>query len=302
MENKRTFLVLMGTYNGEKYLREQLDSVLAQRGVDVTIKVSDDCSTDGTVSILDEYARKYPNVSYSVNEKNKNFTYNFIDMLFAAESSFDYYALCDQDDVWLPEKLLRAAEKMEAAKKGERGIMYFSNQTLVDAELNYVGTKFDGSPFFENKYVQIYENLATGCTIAFDRKFKDHVCSYYPEDIYLHDHYLFLVAMFTADYVYDENSYILYRQHGSNLIGAEEPPLSVRLKRFINKKTTQSALPRELLRGYGRLVGGDDEKYLKMVAEYREGFAKKMRLLFCRKVYPKSHFLNYRLKILIGKL
>ena len=78
-----TCLVLMCTYNGERFLREQIDSILAQRGVEVFIKAADDRSSDGTVQILEEYRSRNANFDYYVNSVNKNFTYNFIDLLFS---------------------------------------------------------------------------------------------------------------------------------------------------------------------------------------------------------------------------
>lgn len=304
MGETKSCLVLMSTYNGEKYLKEQIESVLNQLNVDITLWVADDCSTDRTVDILKDYKTKFDNFNYFINEHNKNFTYNFIDLLFKAQNQqFDYYAFCDQDDIWLPDKIYSAISKIEECiPDNQNGIMYCSNQTLVDAQLNFIRMKFEKSPFFKNRYVHIFENIATGCTIVFDKAFKDYACKYYPKNIYLHDHYLFLLAMFTATCVYDEKSYIMYRQHENNLIGVKKLSFSQRLSRFLNKKTSQSALPREIVAGYEKYLTADDLKHFKTVADYNISFAKKLKLLFSFNIYPKSHYLNYKIKILLGKL
>ena len=304
MGKVKSCLVLMSTYNGEKYLQEQIDSVLNQTDIDVTLWVADDCSSDATVDILENYQNKHSNFRYKVNSANKNFTYNFIDLLFnAKDEEFDYYAFCDQDDVWETDKLSAAIKKIEGSdRKNRNGVFYCSNQTLVDAQLNYIGLKYTKSPLYKNRYVHIFENIATGCTIVFDRQYKDYVCEYYPQNIYLHDHYLFMLAWFTATVVYDEQPHINYRQHDGNVIGVRKPSFMQRLKKFVKQNRSQSVLPREILAGYSGQIAAEDLKYLSMVAEYRQSFIKRMRLFFTFKVHPKSHYFNYRIKILLGKL
>ena len=94
MENLPKICVIMSTYNGEKYLKEQIDCILAQKDVEVTLHIFDDISKDSTVEIAKEYEKNNSNVFVHVNEKNKNFTYNFLDALFSFKDNqdFDYYA------------------------------------------------------------------------------------------------------------------------------------------------------------------------------------------------------------------
>ena len=93
----------MGTYNGEKFIREQLDSILAQTYPIKEIIIQDDGSTDGTIAICEEYAEKYPNIHFSCNEHNLGFNLNF--KCAAMKATGDYVAISDQDDVWFPEKI-----------------------------------------------------------------------------------------------------------------------------------------------------------------------------------------------------
>ena len=96
---KKTVSVVMCTYNGEKYLREQMDSILAQTYPIHDIIVSDDCSTDGTMNILQEYATKFPFIKVHRNTRNKGCNQNFHDIIE------DYIAISDQDDIWFPKKI-----------------------------------------------------------------------------------------------------------------------------------------------------------------------------------------------------
>ena len=104
----RNILVLMSTYNGEKYLKEQIDSILAQKNVEVTIQVRDDGSTDGTIRILEEYQKCGKLNWYS--STNMGPAKSFLDLVYNAPLKYDYYAFCDQDDYWKEDKLYKAIE------------------------------------------------------------------------------------------------------------------------------------------------------------------------------------------------
>ena len=208
----------MSTYNGEKYVGEQIDSILNQKGVKVDIYIFDDKSTDNTTSVIKQYSKKHKNIFLSINETNKNFTYNFLDGLFALKDNdtYDYYAFCDQDDFWVDDKIISAIDKINETGKCT---LYSSNLKIVDGTLTPTGKNYD------HKITDILQkNSVTGCTAVMDKDFKNLVTSHYPKDkIYLHDYWVALIANLCKDahYVYDKNAeHILYRQHGSNLIGA----------------------------------------------------------------------------------
>lgn len=292
----------MGTYNGEKYLRQQLDSILLQEGIKVCVAVADDCSSDQTVSILDEYVKNNAGViSYYVNERNKNFTYNFLDLMFSVkEREFDYYAFSDQDDVWLPEKLLRAIEKIETLEEDPKGRFYCSNLILTDAALQRIG-------LMEGKKIRKagiktfpYENIATGCTVVFDRAFLRQATAYYPKGIRLHDNWLFLIAAYTASYVYDENAYIFYRQHGDNLIGSNRSLLK-KAKKFFSYRGPQSALCRELLLGYGEEIEEKNKRRLIVVRDGKK-IGNRIKILLFGRCHTFKKTLALKVKALFGKL
>ena len=129
---KPKVLVLLATCNGEKYLRQQLDSIYAQEDVEVSIFATDDGSTDSTIAILEEYKKNHSLTIHHHGEPHE-FTYNFIDAIFANKNtSFDYYAFSDQDDVWMKEKLSSAIEML---KKNSKNV-YSSNLTIVNENLD----------------------------------------------------------------------------------------------------------------------------------------------------------------------
>ena len=124
----------MSTYNGEKYIRMQLDSILGQTYENLCLLIRDDGSTDRTVSILEEYAKRDNRITYYTG-KNIGVIQSFLELLRNSSEEAGYYAFADQDDVWLPEKIGRAVEKIEAVQEPA---LYCSETYLTDEELNIV--------------------------------------------------------------------------------------------------------------------------------------------------------------------
>lgn len=257
-KGKPKVLVIMSTYNGEKYLREQVDSILAQEQVDVYLHVTDDCSKDNTVSIIKEYQAKHKNVSLHVNEKNKHFTYNFLDALFRFKESseYDFYAFADQDDYWMSNKLISAIKKINRTGKCT---MYCSNLTLVDENLKSLGKNMMPIDYKQQYWDTICGNIATGCTILMDNEFKNLATKHYPENIYLHDYWLAIIANYCeqANFIYDTNpEYILYRQHSNNQIGMRKNFIR-RVLRLIFTKIPNIKKTRNLMNSFYELYKED---------------------------------------------
>jgi len=299
---KPKVLVLMATYNGEKYLPEQIDSILAQKDVDIFIKVSDDRSTDNTQKILQCYKEKFSNFDYQINEKNKGFAYNFLDLYFSANDfDFDYCAFADQDDFWLENKMIEAIKLIDK-NDSEKGCFYCSNLKLADENLKEYGMQEDKSVLRGKKYSFLVANIATGCTTVINRKFYNQSLKYRPEHIALHDYWLFLVAVFTANYVYDFNGYILYRQHSNNQIGSNKKFFTkFKWQHFMHPKYSTTTLLKELIKGYESELDPVDLKYIKTAAFYRDGFGKKMKLLFSHKIRRRKYNFLFKIKVLLNK-
>lgn len=297
---KKVF-ILMATYNGEKYLREQIDSLLNQKDIDVFIRVADDRSTDSTPAILEEYKKKYKNFDYYINEKNKGFTYNFLDLYFSIKNEkFDYCAFSDQDDVWLDDKVISGIKKIEE-KNSSKGCVYCSNLKLVDENLNEIGLQETVDYSNLQKYSFIASNLATGCTMVVDKKFYDLSMRHYPEGIHLHDYWLFLIGVFAADYVYDYEAHILYRQHGNNQIGSNKKISKAKIDSVLHPKYSTTTLLKELLKGYEKDISEEDLKQIKLAAFYKESRKSKRALRRSKVIVPRRHKFFFKFKVAIGK-
>lgn len=296
MESRPRVLVLLSTYNGERYLKEQLESIVSQKDVDVSISISDDISKDSTIEIIKEFQKKHK-IEYRINKTNKNFTYNFLDLIYDNVSAdYDYFALSDQDDVWLDNKLISAINLLKEKNRH----FYCSNLTVVDEKLE------NGHPMNKFKVKNdkaapyILENICTGCTVVFDKEFMTHLGKHYPEKIYLHDYWLMLVAAFTSNFVYDENSYILYRQHGDNQIGSNDS-LEAYYKNLNTSKSHRYNLVSELLKGYGDEIKPEDKKDLESFLKYKRNFFIRLKFFFSLKYRAKSHAFLKKIKLLLGK-
>lgn len=208
--------VAMTTYNGATYLRQQLDSIFNQTYPNIEVVVSDDCSSDGTVGILEEYG----DLKVTVNDENLGFVKNFEKALSACCG--DYVALADQDDLWRPEKIEVLVEKI-----GDCSLIC-SDADLIDGKGAQFGPSFmelsgfraeSGRPFES----LLFNNFVTGCTTLCTRELVEKALPF-PEHLLYHDWWLGLLATRMGGIEYLPDRLIQYRQHSLNRIGAERKP------------------------------------------------------------------------------
>lgn len=207
--------IAMATYNGEKYLREQLDSILAQTVQDFELIVCDDCSTDSTVKILNEYAERDSRIKVFVNELNLGFKKNF--ERAAGLCKGEYIAFSDQDDIWLPEHL----EKLLSIIGGRD--VACGNALIVDVSGNITGKKLnelDGFYFFDSENILLKmmfrENCFQGASMLIKSVFLKR-CFPIPDGIKYHDSWLAYCACFEQGIIYTFDAITKYRLHGNNV-------------------------------------------------------------------------------------
>lgn len=298
-----TVQILMSTYNGERYIREQIDSFLQQTYPAVKILVRDDGSSDGTIAILEEYARKYENITYYKGE-NLGVIQSFLQLLKDSDDSAKYYAFSDQDDVWLPEKVEKAVEMLENNKETNQPLLYCSDVYVTDEDLNVIKKdEKKARPSFGNALVQ---NICTGCTAVMNHVLRDIINQTKPVNIVMHDWWFYLTASLHGDVIYDYNPYMYYRQHGNNEWGAKtrkKDILKYRLKQLRKKRGYIYRQNEEIFKAY-EITNEDKRRLLKLVQNSEKGILGKIKLVFHREIYrtTKENDLVYRLAVLIGKL
>lgn len=302
-------LILLSTYNGEKYLEEQLASFTIQRGVEQRLLVRDDGSSDNTIAILKSFNEKYPDLVEEIIEgKNMGSTASFCDLMKEAFSkygnTFEYFAFADQDDLWLEDKLCKAVEKLEPLDSSKPN-MYCSDKIIVDSKLETI-PGIRPAKVELTKGRALARNVATGCTMVFNRRALELFVTRKTEFIKIHDHAIFLLCSFLGNVVYDEKAYILYRQHGHNQLGgldtfkdrvADRIKKKGNLNEHILEKTARS-----FLEAYQDLMNEDDMELINQLVTYRSGLVKRLRLFFNREISKERFEDNFffKMKVLIG--
>lgn len=207
--------ILMSTYNGEEYIREQLDSILGQSYPNVDILIRDDGSSDDTFVILKEYEERHPGIRAYQGE-NLGVNRSFFELLKQSDKNAAYIGFCDQDDYWLPEKVEKAVEQL---RHMEGPALYCGAKTLVDENREILKSQQNPHvrPGFGNAVI---ESICSGCTLLMNRELASIITERLPEDVIHHDWWCYMAATYLGSMYYDENSYIYYRQHAGNEVGA----------------------------------------------------------------------------------
>lgn len=297
--------VLLSTYNGEQYLAQQLDSILWQRGVQVSLLVRDDGSSDGTMEILRKYTQRHKNLSVYAGSR-KGAAKSFYDLLLHADLSHGYYAFADQDDVWRPGKLARALSLLGKEAQDQPllyagKVIYASRDLKRQEPFSYARSR---GPSFGNA---LMENICMGCTEVFNRALCMLVRGHLPAGDVMHDWWMYLSAAYFGKVVYDGQAYILYRQHGDNQIGMQNhwgARWKNRVRHVSQLRRKLSMQAREFQDIYGEMLGGGDACTLMLFDGYREHLRGRLALVGSRKIYRQNRLDDAacRLLLIIGFL
>jgi len=291
--------VLMSTYNGSRYLRQQIESILLQRGVDILLLIRDDGSCDQTCAMLRNYERKYKNITVYTGEQ-KGAAGSFFDLLQHADESVDYYAFSDQDDVWKPNKLLRAVCLLEKEESGNHPLLYASKVIYASKDLKsqqIITYKIKKLPAFGNA---LMENICMGCTEVFNRQLLILARDHLPASGMMHDWWMYLTAAYFGKVLYDQHAYLLYRQHGKNEIGMQNHWSKRWLNRIRNLKQMHHKLSRQAAQfrdAYAEFGIEDDS--VCMLCESKKDYRKRMKLVCNKGLYRQNRFDDFVCRMLL---
>lgn len=308
---KSNVCVVMSTFNGEKYLREQVESLERQTLVPARVHIRDDGSTDGTKDLIKELASEYGNITYELCS-NAGWRLGFIEALEQC-AGYDWYAFCDQDDVWLPEKLESALTLLDGKGHVKHPAVYAGNVTIADAKLNPIKL-FNETPVdiigkdFPHTFTM--DEMAGGLTYVFNGAARDLLVEFEYPGLTGHDRLLMLICKLFGEVVYDFSPYVLYRQHGNNAIGGIAPPskkmgMLDRVKNVLRPDERQRGLLSKgllAIEGAGFRLNSEEKNYLNLCADCKTRFSSRMRLLFTRNIGSYSYVqdIKLRVRILLG--
>lgn len=226
--------ILLCTFNGERFLRAQLDSLYRQTHTNWQLWVSDDGSTDATLAILHETQQQWGEGRlHIVQGPRSGATANFLSLVRHSDIHSDHYAYCDQDDIWEPERLARGLRALQQqGGQPDQPALYGTRTRYIDETGKITGQagRFSRKPGFGNALVQC---IAGGNTMLFNTALRDVLCQAPAEVAPVnHDWWTYLLATGTGGRViYDPEPTVRYRQHSINLIGKNRG-LGARLERL----------------------------------------------------------------------
>lgn len=233
--------IVLATYNGERFLSEQVDSILNQDYSNIHLWIRDDGSKDNTIAVINKKIREYPGkISLIPSENNLGVIGNFSALLEATTAK--YVMLSDQDDVWLPNKITKTLQCMLDAEKNHgkaHPLLIHTDLKVVEQSLNPIHSSFwEYTQLFPQKGHKLnhllMQNVITGCTVMVNRSLLKLALPI-PLDCAMHDWWLGLVASSLGHIESVNEPTILYRQHLSNVLGAQKTNLMSYIKKLVSR-------------------------------------------------------------------
>ena len=304
--NMKKIQILLSTYNGEHFLREQLDSFLRLEGFDnVTVLIRDDGSTDSTRDILREYSEKYG--FEIILGDNVGLNASMMELILCRDRECSYFAFSDQDDVWLPPKLERAISALDVTDPNIP-TLYAARSTLVNEELSPIGeTIYPKRPLtFYNAMVQ---NVCAGHAQVVNSALAELISHGSAEGISVFDHYVYTLAGGVGNIVFDYDCTTLYRQHGANVIGYDTGSRLSRIKhrfhraiktRIGEQMTCQLSA---IVNSFSEKLDGHCLKEAKRFLGKQKNFFTRLGYIFTAKAYRQTTLecLVFKTMYLFGK-
>ena len=273
MNNK--VCVLMSTYNGEKYVKRQIETLLYQKEVDISIVIRDDGSSDSTVDVIKKI--ESPRITI-IEGENLGFAQSFWNILKIVDG-YDYYAFCDQDDIWCNNKLIEAIKKI---RDYNMPALYTSDVIAVDSKENIIKKNAFGVQGVINYKESLIKSILPGCTFVFNKQLKKELCKY---DGYLisHDWITYAIANLLGIVIFDRNSYIYYRIHDNNTIGINNKMTTFKrkIKRFFcsDMRNTRSKVVMNIYRIYGEKLDLEEQKICYLLGNCSKKYKYTIQLL-----------------------
>lgn len=249
MYRTESIAILLATYNGENYIKEQIESILAQTLKDWKLYIHDDGSKDKTMEVVELYAKQYPDQIVVVDgAPTGGAKSNFFYLFHQVEAPF--YMCCDQDDAWLPEKIEITKREMDNLIRDDedKPALVFTELCVVDGNLEVIAENMRDYQGLDCKNVRLnralIQNVVTGCTMMVNRRLRDEMVKINAyEDVLMHDWWATLIAVRFGKVAFVETPTILYRQHGNNGVGASNAnSLVYQMKRMLQGEEIKQSL------------------------------------------------------------
>lgn len=275
-----TVAICMATYNGATYVKEQIESIEQQSYKNWVLFIRDDNSTDDTVYILNEKAKKNPEKIILIEDNDiqgGSSKRNFAGILkwVSQNYNFNYFMFSDQDDFWLPQKVEMSVNKIKKIEETYNGpVLVHTDLKVVDRNLNEIGSSFIKyralNPNVKDINHLLVQNNITGCTMCWNKKL-NNILDISDDRVAMHDWWMALAASCFGRIEFISEPTILYRQHGNNVVGAT----NVNSLSFIIKRLTGSAHVKETLSMSMVQSKAFEDYYKNMLSDNQRAIVKK---------------------------
>lgn len=303
MKNKEV-VILISTYNGEKYLAEQLDSLLNQTYQNIKIFIRDDGSKDKTIDIIKKYQKKSEKI-FLTEGKNIGFINSFFELLKLSNNA-DYYAYCDQDDVWMEDKIERAVNFLEKSDSN-KPVLYFSNSDYYDGDMNFLATAEKNKIYnFRNSLV---ECVTQGMTMVINNKAREIIINNRPTTCLYHDWWTYMICSGFGEIIYDNKSLVKYRRHNKSVTVEGRSKIELfmwRIKEFLIGDSLKQIKKQhqEYERYFSKYLNNEDKKLLNLFTKDKYNFVVALRKTFYPKRFRRKMIdeISVRILFILGKL
>lgn len=290
IQKKKIIQILMSTYNGEKYLKEQLDSFINLENFEyIKVLIRDDGSTDSTLEILHEYRDLH---GFEIIEGTNVGVNKSIAILFErSDKDCEFFAISDQDDVWLKDKFTKATKFLNK-EYTDKPLLFASCSEVVDENLNHIG-----GTLVPKKRVSFYnamvQNVTPGHTQVFNRKLMEKLIGIETKNIHVIDWWIYLLATAFGEVFFINDFTVKHRQHGKNAVGYQLNFFKKTVNRIksLNKNDANS-ISKQLYafqKKYGDLLKEDYKKELNNYFDSQKTIFKRMRYVFQTRTYRQSY-------------
>lgn len=273
--------VVISTYNGAKHIKRQLDSIFAQKYVNVKVVVRDDCSTDDTVNVIKNYSETHPEyIIEIITGENVGFAKSFWLALSACKDA-DYYAFADQDDVWKPNKLISCINVMNESSNIPQ--LAYCKMQRSDVDLNRLDEQVEIlKPEQLTKKITLIKTYNYGAATVINNSAKELVCRLWPDVNDLpHDMWIGTICYWFGKVYYVDDELYYWIRYDTSVTGegTKKTGIKYRIKKTLQKQSYPN-ICESILEGYNDLLETDDRIFLNKVKNYKFNLKDKIFLLF----------------------
>ena len=295
--------VLMSTYNGEKHLDEQIESIFSQEGVEISLWVRDDGSTDGTLPKVEAWMTKKPGRVHLLKGENVGYKRSFLQLLASVPDGYDYYAFADQDDIWLADKCKAAVALLD--RDAHEVKLYTSNLEVVNEALEHLYTTKIEKKFHISLYGFWIRGRFAGCTYLFNEALKKKAVVYaglnLPDaGMPSHDFIVGTLAFLYGTVIFDNRTFIQHRRLETSVTSGGRGivnRLQTETKYIFKRKDIRYTLAKEILAHREAGIDPEAESFLNTVAGYKQSLPNKWRLLSSPLFHSGSFIFDAQAKI-----